>query len=270
MKICIVGCGNIGIVYAKALLKYDIVSPSDLLLVEKNEERRNELSAKKIGEVTTPDDKRIGQSEVVLLAVKPQDFKELAAQLKNTFEKSTLIISVMAGITTSLIAEALGHSVIVRAMPNSPIEIGMGVTGYCAGPDADTEMVLKAERLLGTTGRTVYLYKESLIDSVTAVSGSGPAYFYYFVRSLIEAGKKLGLEESTSALLVKQTMIGSYNLINNADKNFDQLIATVASKGGTTEAALRVFEENNMADIISDALTSAQKRAVELSSGGPK
>jgi pyrroline-5-carboxylate reductase len=151
-------------------------------------------------------------------------------------------------------------------MPNSPVEIGMGITGFCAGSGADTDAILKAEKLLGTTGRTVYLYKEELLDAVTALSGSGPAYFFYFVKCMIEAGKQMGLEESMAAILVKQTMLGSFQLINNANKNLDQLIATVASKGGTTEAALETFRKNQFEETIIEALKNAEQRAKALSS----
>lgn len=254
-----------GLVYARAFLKYDIVKPSDLLLVEKNEERRQELSKLDLGEVTTTDDKRIGDSEVVILAVKPQDFSSLAPSLSGNFKKECLIISIMAGTLLKTIESALSHTLLIRAMPNSPVEIGMGITGYTAGSGADTEAILKAERLLSTTGRTVYLYKEDLLDAVTALSGSGPAYFFYFVKSMIEAGKQMGLEESMSAILVKQTMLGAFHLVNNANKSLDQLIQTVASKGGTTEAAFSVFNEKDVQGAIIQAIHKAEERAKELS-----
>jgi pyrroline-5-carboxylate reductase len=265
MKICIIGCGNMGLVYARAFLKYDIVKKEELLLVEKNAERRDELNKLDLGIVILPDDERIKNSEVVILAVKPQDFAELSVSLKGRLGES-LVISIMAGKTLSTVESALDHKTVVRAMPNSPVEIGMGITGYCAGSGADTEAILKAEKLLGTTGRTVYLYKEELLDAVTALSGSGPAYFFYFVKCMIEAGKQMGLEESMSAILVKQTMLGSFQLINNANKNLDQLIATVASKGGTTEAALETFAKHDFDSIVTEALKNAEARAKALSS----
>lgn len=255
-----------GLVYARAFLKYDIVKKEELLLVEKNEDRRKTLAQLDIGDVILPSDDRIRNVSVIILAVKPQDFAELAPELQGRLAPETLVISIMAGKTLKTIEESLAHPLVVRAMPNSPVEIGMGITGFCVGSGAETDAILRAEKLLSTTGRTVYLYKEELLDAVTALSGSGPAYYFYFVKCMIEAGKEMGLDESMSAILVKQTMIGSFHLINNANKNLDQLIATVASKGGTTEAAFEIFKKNDMAGTISNALKNAEKRAKELSS----
>lgn len=254
-----------GLIYARAFLKYDIIKKHELLLVEKNEERRQMLSVLDLGEVILPEDDRIKDASVIILSVKPQDFNDLARSLNGRIGKDTLIISIMAGKTLETIEQQLSHKLVVRAMPNSPVEIGMGITGYCAGSGIDTDSLLKAEKLLSTTGRTVYLYKEELLDAVTALSGSGPAYFFYFVKCMIDAGKSMGLDESMAAILVKQTMIGSFHLINNANKNLDQLIAAVASKGGTTEAALKIFNENHFEQIISSAIHKARDRAAELS-----
>src|SRR5690606_22280976 len=114
-------------------------------------------------------------------------------------------------------------------------------------------------------GRSVYLENEALIDAVTALSGSGPAYFYYLVKHMVEAGIKMGFDEGLSRLLVKQTMLGSYHLINNAEKSLDELIAAVASKGGTTEAALKTFEEKQLGLSLIEGILKAEERAKELS-----
>lgn len=265
MTICIIGCGNMGLVYARSFLKYDIIKKEELLLVEKSEERRRSLEALNIAEVVLPTDDRIKSASVIILAVKPQDFPELAKTLNGRLSPESLVISIMAGRTIPSIEKQLSHTKVVRAMPNSPVEIGMGITGYCVGSGVDTDSMLKAEKLLSTTGRTVYLYKEEMLDTVTAISGSGPAYFFYFVQCMIEAGKKMGLDDAMSTILVKQTMLGSFHLINNADKSLDELISAVSSKGGTTEAAFNVFRENHFSDTIIDALKSAKQRARDLS-----
>jgi pyrroline-5-carboxylate reductase len=123
----------------------------------------------------------------------------------------------------------------------------------------------RVENLINATGRSVFLEDESLLDAVTALSGSGPAYFFYLVKAMIEAGKKMGFDEGMAGMLVKQTMLGSFHLIQTADKSLDELIKAVASKGGTTEAALRRFEEGALADTLVAGIESAQKRAQELS-----
>jgi pyrroline-5-carboxylate reductase len=127
------------------------------------------------------------------------------------------------------------------------------------------DQVRKVEKMLSTTGREIMVEEESMLDAVTALSGSGPAYFYYIVKHMIEAGKQMGLDESMSALLVKQTMVGAYHLMANSNKNLNELIANVKSKGGTTEAALNKFDEKHVGESIIEALKAAENRAKELS-----
>jgi pyrroline-5-carboxylate reductase len=141
----------------------------------------------------------------------------------------------------------------------------MGVTAMIAHSSVSSTHIRKAEQVLSTTGRTVFLDHESQMDAVTALSGSGPAYFFYLVKHMIEAGKAMGLEDSISAMLVKQTMLGAFHLINQADESLDDLIKAVASKGGTTEAAFKVFDERALGQSLQEAIFAAEKRAGELS-----
>jgi pyrroline-5-carboxylate reductase len=266
MKITIVGCGNMGLVYARAFLRYNIVTSNDLLLVEKNEKRKEELMSLQMGRVVTPTDPAIANSDIVIIAVKPQDFRELAPQLRKVLGSETIILTIMAGIKIALLEELLGHTHIVRAMPNSPVEIGMGITGFSATQNMTLDQIRKIENLLATTGRTVFFEKEELLDAVTALSGSGPAYFFYLVKSMIESGKDMGMDEAVATMLVKQTMLGAFHLINNANKSLDELIGTVSSKGGTTEAAFLVFNSRKVGEGLEEGILAAQKRATELSS----
>jgi len=265
MKITIIGCGNMGLIYARAFLKYNIVSKENLLLAEKNEARKKELLKLDIGEVCVVNDLRISQSDIVILAVKPQDFMSLSSELKLVLRPENIIISIMAGMKIEKIEEALEQKNIIRAMPNSPAELGMGMTAFTAGKGLSMEQIRKAENLLGTTGRTVFFENEDLLDAVTALSGSGPAYFFYIVKQMIDAGKEMGFDEATSAMLVKQTMLGSFHLLNTANKSLDDLIKAVASKGGTTEAALSVFESSGVGNGLRKGIVNARDRARELS-----
>jgi pyrroline-5-carboxylate reductase len=265
MKITIVGCGNMGLIYAKAFLKYNIVSRQNLLLAEKNEIRKQELIAMNIGEVCLVNDSRISESDIVILAVKPQDFDNLCADLKQVLKSNNILVSIMAGMKIQRIEEALKQKSIIRAMPNSPAELGMGMTAFTGHPELPIEQVRKVETLLATTGKTVFLESEHLLDAVTALSGSGPAYFFYIVKHMIEAGKKMGFDEVASAMLVKQTMLGAFHLVNNANKSLDDLIKAVASKGGTTEAALNAFEKNKIGEGLQEGIVCARDRATELS-----
>lgn len=265
MRITLIGCGNMGMIYAGAFLKYDIVKKENLLLVEKNAQRAAELMEMRSGLVVLANDERVAESDLILLAVKPQDFRELANLLKPVLRPGCVVLSIMAGVTLSTLEMALNHKNLVRAMPNAPAGLGMGVTAIYAHPAIDFKELKKAEHVLSTTGRTVFLDDESLMDAVTALSGSGPAYFYFIVKHMIEAGVNMGMDEGVAGMLVKQTMLGAFHMMNNSDKNLDSLITAVASKGGTTEAALSEFNKREMGQILKDAIYEAQKRATELS-----
>ncbi len=265
MKISIVGCGNMGLAYARSFLKYNLVSREDLLLVEKNELRKEALEKLVIGKVVPQVNNTISGYDIIILAVKPQDFVAICEDLKNSLGPKNIILSIMAGISIKQLEERLDHKVIVRAMPNSPAQLGMGMTAFTSAKEMTIEQLKKAENLLGSTGRTVFFEDENLLDAVTALSGSGPAYFFYIVKYMIEAGIKMGIEPSVASLLVKQTMIGSFELVNNATQNLDELIAAVKSKGGTTEAALKEFQEGELGETLMRGILAAEKRAKELS-----
>jgi pyrroline-5-carboxylate reductase len=264
-KIAIIGCGNMGLIYANSFLRYKIVTKDNLLLVEKNADRQHKLSAMNIGKVVTTDDRSIADCNIVILAVKPQDFKELSASLKGVLNPNGVILSIMAGTEISFIQAALGHKFIVRAMPNLPVEISMGMTAFSASAELPHDKIMLVENLLSTTGRTLYLKEEQQLNAVTALSGSGPAYFFYFMKHLVDAGVAMGLDEHVSSILAKQTMLGAFHLINNGQKTLDEYIVSVASKGGTTEAALKTFNDNHMGEVIIKALQNAESRAEELS-----
>jgi pyrroline-5-carboxylate reductase len=265
MNVTIIGCGNMGLVYARAFLRYEIVRKDGLLLVEKNEQRAAELRSLDIGEVVIASDPKIRESRLIILAVKPQDFAGLAPIVKSVLHPDAIVLSIMAGIRIAAIEKAFDHRNIIRAMPNSPVEVGMGMTGFSAHPAVSIEQIHRVENLLSTTGRTVFFEHEEQLDAVTALSGSGPAYFYYIVRAMIDAGKQMGMDEAVAAVLVKQTMLGAFQLINNASKPLDELIRTVASKGGTTEAALSLFESRGVSDALAEGILRAAQRAKELS-----
>ena len=254
-----------GLIYARAFLKYNIVTKENLLLVEKSEVRKLELLKLNVGEVTVPNDAKIADSDIIIVAVKPQDFQALAVELKPILQSAKCIISIMAGMKISCIENALGNPNIIRAMPNSPAELGMGMTAFTANTTIPIKQIRKAENVLNTTGRSLYLDNEKLLDAVTALSGSGPAYFFYIVKHMIEAGRQMGFDEATASLFVKQTMLGAFHLINNGNKSLDELIKAVASKGGTTEAALSVFNSTAVGENIQKGIIKARDRSIELS-----
>lgn len=265
MKIALLGCGNMGLAYAQSFIKHHTVEQSNLFLFERFAPRREALIAMSLGEVVEQIDQRLSACNIVILAVKPQDFQVLASEIAALLSPDAVVLSIMAGLTLDKISTALNTKRIVRAMPNSPAQIGMGITAYTATSDVLPEQLHKIENLLATTGRTVFLEEESAMDAVTALSGSGPAYFFYLVKAMVEAGTRMGLEASVAAMLVEQTMLGSFHLINNSNLSLDQLIQAVASKGGTTEAALNKLELRKVGEGVAEAILDAEKRAKMLS-----
>lgn len=265
MKIAIIGCGNMGLAFARSFIKYDLVKREELLLIEKSEDRCDILSRSNEGVVVKTINEEISKYDLIILAIKPQDFVAMSVELKGVIQEHQVVLSIMAGIPIHKIQTHLGHPFVVRAMPNTPAMLGMGITGFTAAEGISIAKLFKVENLINATGRSVYIEDEQMLDAVTALSGSGPAYFYYIVKQMVEAGKSMGFDESTALQFVKQTMLGAYHLINNAELSLDDLIKAVASKGGTTEAALQVFGLKELGDTLKEGIFAAEKRAKELS-----
>lgn len=255
-----------GVSFAKSFLKYELIKPEHLQLITRKKNNIPRLTEEFPGsKISVIDEDIIIDSDLVIIAVKPQDFQLLTDNISFKLKEDQMILSIMAGIKIKQIQQFLNHKKVVRAMPNSPTLLGMGITGYSVAEGISFNELMSIERLLNATGRSIYLEDEDLLDSVTALSGSGPAYFYYIVDAMIKAGVEMGIDENLSKLFVKQTMLGAYHLINNSEKNLEELIADVASKGGTTEAALKVFERNQLNETIQKAILAAERRSKELS-----
>lgn len=264
LRIAILGCGNMGMAFAKSFLHYNLVERDDLLLIGRHDAHCEKLATTNPGLPASPLDEHAGTYDVVLVAVKPQDFGNIAPGLEAVLKPEQVVVSIMAGIPIARLQRELSHRQVLRAMPNTPALLGMGITGFSAAPEVERSRLHQVENLLNATGRSIFLEDESLLDAVTAVSGSGPAYFYYIVQAMMQAGRELGFSESVAGLLVKQTMLGAYHLLNSSEKTPDELIAAVASKGGTTEAALREFRAGSLAETLKSGIKAAQQRATQL------
>ncbi len=265
MRVGIIGGGNMGLAYARSLVRKNIVETNDLYIYESFPERVLFLRDLQIGVLKQDLDAEIGNLDVLILAVKPQSFSELADELKPFIKEKTIIISIMAGVRRHIILGKLVNSKIVRVMPNTPCQNGVGATGYHLYEGITDEEKKEVKRLLASTGLCEEVAEEDDIDSVTALSGSGPAYIYLFAQSLTEAGIKMGLDQNASKKLTLQTIKGALNLMETSEKSFDELITAVKSKGGTTEAALLNFDKNNFNKIVIESLVLAKTRAKELS-----
>jgi pyrroline-5-carboxylate reductase len=266
MKIAVLGAGNMGTSFSKSFLKYELIKAENLHLITRNEDKIRKLNQEFPGsKVSAFNEISELDADLVIIAVKPQDFGFVAENIPFSFNEKQMLLSIMAGIKIEKIQKLFSHQKVVRAMPNSPSLLGMGITGYTAAEGISFSELMQIERFLNSTGRSVYMEDENLLDGVTALSGSGPAYFYYIVDAMIKAGTEMGIEENMAKLFVKQTMLGAYHLINNSEKNLEQLINDVASKGGTTEAALKTFGDNDLKGIIRKGILAAEKRSEELS-----
>jgi pyrroline-5-carboxylate reductase len=206
--------------------------------------------------------------QVVVMAVKPQDFKQvalsLAPHLKTIAAEHLLVISIAAGIRLSSMTSWLGHSRCVRAMPNTPALIGMGITGLCADVSVDAQARSKAAALCNAVGQSVWVSDENLIDAVTALSGSGPAYVFAFLEALQSGGEKLGLDPASARVLAYATLQGAAQLAVNSAESASSLREKVTSKGGTTAAALAVLKEEDWQGILEAALAAAAKRGKSM------
>jgi pyrroline-5-carboxylate reductase len=264
MNILIIGGGNMGLTYAKAFINSHVVTPEHLIILEKNNlDKINELKQLKIAHITT-DYTLVNKAELVILAVKPQDALELFNEIAGYIDSDQVILSIMAGITINTLKNHLKVDKIIRAMPNLPAQIGHGMTAFTC-TDAISRLEEQwVQNLLQTTGKTLNVANETLIDAVTAISGSGPAYIYYFMDAMIESAKNMGIKHVEAEMLVKQTFSGALHLYRQSSYNCQEWIQKVASKGGTTEAAVKHFDENNLNNIIVGGANAAFKRAQEL------
>ena len=264
MKTLIIGYGNMGQTYANSFVSSRFIAPSDILVLSRSTvTHKNRFTIQENNFYTKATD-AIFDVDIIILAVKPQDFGALANEIKAFIHEEHLVLSVMAGITLEAIQQKLGCEKIVRSMPNIPTQIGLGMTVFCASPKVDRKELFIIQNLINTTGKSIYIDKEQMLNATTAVSGSGPAYVFYFMNAMIEAAIALGFSKSEAEFLVSQTFIGAVQLQNRSDLSHMEWIKKVASKGGTTEAALAIFNQNKLNEDIIKGIYAANSRAETL------
>ena len=190
--------------------------------------------------------------------------EELFQEIKPFVNQEQIFVSIMAGITIKKIQEGLGIFKVVRAMPNLPAQVGKGVTSYTEAKEVSRVELLMIRNLLDTTGESIHVETENFIDASTGISGSGPAYVFYFMQSMLEAALKMGFSKNDSKILVSKTFEGAVELFNQSDLSPETWMNRVASRGGTTRAALDSMEDNNVKELIKEAAYAAFDRAVEL------
>lgn len=253
-----------GRTYAESFIANHTVARQNLYILEHMAEKVPYFRGLGFESVFVEPGAYVGEMDLIILAVKPQDTRELFEGLAPFMKANQLILSIMAGVTIASLSAVLPTSKIIRAMPNLPAQVGMGMTGFTAHESVTRSELFSVQNLLNTTGKSLYFDQEDLLNGVTAVSGSGPAYVYYFMQSMIDAATEMGFSSSEAETLVEQTFMGAIHLLNNNNYSCREWISRVASKGGTTEAALRNFSENTVSDSISRGLHHALLRSREL------
>jgi len=260
----IIGAGNMGTAIAKGLVAAAVVAPDNATAFDVDETKLKALGADP-GVKLAPDLATLaGGSDTIIIAVKPQSMAELLRDLAPHVRESNLVISIAAGISTAFLEEKLPPGTrVVRVMPNTPAMVRTGATALCSGSQTTGEDMELATRLFSALG-TVVTVDERMMDAVTALSGSGPAYFFYLAEKLRNAAVDQGLPEKEADELVRQTLFGAGRLLRETDASPEELRARVTSKGGTTAAACAVFDETDLSGIVSRAIAAAVSRSKEL------
>jgi pyrroline-5-carboxylate reductase len=263
MKITFIGGGNMAIALIGGMRRQGF-SAAAIQVVEPFEESREKLTEAFGVRCTATVDAAALNCEVLMLAVKPQQMKDAVAPLVCRLGNA-VVVSIAAGLDMAALSRWLGgHRKIVRCMPNTPALIGAGITGLCADPSVDLEGRTAAEKILKAVGSTVWIENEEQMDAVTAVSGSGPAYVFYFLEAMEAAALNLGFDPRSARQLTVETFLGAARLAEQSEESLSALRERVTSKGGTTEAALMSFGASGIAAAIEHGIVAAQARGREL------
>ena len=260
--VAVLGAGAMGEALVSGLLRAGW-DPGEISMAVRREERRRELVERTGCAVYLDSIEALEGMQVVVVAVKPRDVPPLLSHIKGRYQPEQIVLSLAAGVPTRLYEAALGEAPVVRAMPNTPALVDQGITGLAAGRFAGEEALMRAELLLSAVGQVVRM-EESLLDAVTAVSGTGPAYAFLLAEALTEAAIREGLPRQIAEKLVHQTIKGAGALLVETGLSPFELRAQVTSPGGTTAAAVHVLEERGFRAIVEDAVRAAGERSREM------
>lgn len=267
-EIGVIGAGNAAEGIIHGVLRNSVLLEDRIIAADPNPARRQAFEQR--FHVATTDDNRhvVRESYILLLAVKPQQWRDVVADFGNLVRENQLIVSIMAGVATRSIEERLQHikARVVRVMPNLASHVGAGMAGVCPGRYASEADLLRAQRIFEAGGRSVHIPDESLMDAVTAVSGTGPAYYYFFTEALVEAAKRIGLGPQQANLLAKQTALGAARMMLETGEAPDVLRQKVTSPGGTTAAAMAAMQQSQVFEHIVAGVLAAFQRGRELGS----
>lgn len=262
-RIAFIGAGNMAASLIGGLRAQGLEA-AQIRASDPGAEQRAKIHAEHGIEMFENNAQAIEGADVVVLAVKPQAMKAVCEALKPSLKPEQLVVSIAAGITCASMNNWLGAQPIVRCMPNTPALLRQGVSGLYATAEVSTEQRQQAEQLLSAVGIALWLDSEQQLDAVTAVSGSGPAYFFLLIEAMTAAGEKLGLPRETASKLTLQTALGAAHMAVSSDVDAAELRRRVTSPNGTTEAAIKSFQANGFEALVEKALGAAAHRSAEM------
>jgi pyrroline-5-carboxylate reductase len=264
MKIAFIGGGNMGEAMLAAVLEDGMVKPESVWVSDVSQERRKALEQRYGVAAIDSNREAVLGKDIVVLAVKPQNLAEVTAELGGKLKPGQAVLSIIAGARIDALSKGLKFGAVARAMPNTPAQIGEGMSVWTATPEVTEEQKGLVGAILGAMGVEIYVDDEKYLDMATAISGSGPAYFFLMAESLIDAAVAIGLPRDMARRLVVQTMLGSGRLIRQSGEEPAQLRRKVTSPGGTTARALEQFEKGQFTELVKRAVRAAYDRAREL------
>ncbi len=247
-----------------SIIEKGVAKATDIAVSDRNSARLKQLKAEFGVYINEDNLEAVCDKDIVVLAVKPQNLADVMTELKGKLNPQQLIVSIIAGKSIKSLQQGLEHEAVIRVMPNTPAQIGMGMSAWTAAKDVTPEQNEQASAILGAMGEEIFMQGEAAIDMATAISGSGPAYVFLFMESLVDAAIEIGLPADTARKLVLQTVLGSAYYARQSGEELAQLREMVTSPGGTTAEALAIFEKADFRDIIKKAVAAACKKAKQL------
>lgn len=263
-KIGVIGSGVMAEAMIKGLLREGVTSPDMITASGPREERGKTLADKYSVKVTTDNREAVGNADVVILSVKPQMMSSVLAELKGNIPEDALVLSIVAGATIEKIESGLKHRGVVRSMPNTPAQVGEGITVWTDSSTVSDEQRALARTILAAFGEELYVENEDFLDMATAVSGTGPAYIFLFMEAMVDAAVHLGFPRYMAEKLVLQTMRGSTEYVRETPDHLARLKNQVTSPGGTSAEALYYLERAGFRTAISRAIWAAYQRSISL------
>ncbi len=267
VTISFIGSGTMAEAMIRGLLSQKLTSPDQIIASGPREERGDHLHERHGIRCTTDNQAAAEEGKIVVLSVKPQVLDEVMAEIRGHLLHGDLVLSIIAGMPIKIISDGLAHAAVVRAMPNTPAQLGQGITVWTMTPQVDPKQKEQARTILASLGKVIFVDDEDYLDMATALSGTGPAYVFLLMEAMIDAGVHMGFSRRIAKELVFQTMRGSVEFAENSTRHVAELRNQVTSPGGTTAEALYHMEKGGLRTVISRGIWAAYQRSIALGQG---